>query len=163
LKKKEIAKKQHKIFIDFEASGFGDDGYPISVAWGSKTGEIKYFVISNIFSPDWKFWCEDAEEIHGLSEDFLKAGGVHPLVVCNAMLDDLRGKSVYAQGAGNDRFWLERLMSYSGEKIDHNISILEAVGKTDRQIKLLNYKVSSDFEYHHAKSDVRELIQIFAL
>jgi len=162
---KEIATKKQledRFFLDFEASGLGEESYPISVAWGSKASGIKYFVISSLYSPDWNVWCKYSQKIHGMTQDFVNNEGVHPFIVCNAMLDDLRGKKVYSHGAEFDRYWLDVLMAFSGEMIKHDINIFEVVAKDCVQDDILFCKLHDDLEFHNAKNDVIQLINIFA-
>ena len=62
-----------RVFLDFEASSLGKNGYPIEVAWVFEDGDSESFLISPIGR--WTGWDAAAEAIHGISREQLAAEG----------------------------------------------------------------------------------------
>lgn len=142
------------IFIDFEASSLGEESFPISVAWGSNEHDIEYHLINPAPVCDWDDWDDGSEFLHELTREKLEREGSHPLLVCNRLLK-LRNQIIFSdEGFDFDRFWLERLMSWAGEKISHGIAIKKGLFCVDD-----SDWYDLDLAPHNAKNDVIRMIR----
>lgn len=96
------------IILDFEASGLHPESYPIQVGWFDViTGEQDGFYITP--APTWTYWDCNAQDVHGISRDFLVANGIDATEGAERLNARLAGKSVYSDAAGFDGYWLEEL------------------------------------------------------
>ena len=98
-------------FIDFEASGFGPDSYPIAVAWNDSYSVIHRVMINPAFVPTWTHWEAQAESVHGMSRERLAEEGVHPLEAARLLTRDLRRMRVFSDAPTFDGQWLDRLFA----------------------------------------------------
>lgn len=101
--------------LDAEASGLGDDSYPIEIGFivageptDSPAVSTSSFLINPALAPDWTAWDEIAESHHQIAREDL-VQGVSPDVAANILNDRLRGKVVLVDSLEWDRFWLGRL------------------------------------------------------
>jgi hypothetical protein len=110
-------------FIDLEASGLGQDSYPIAVAWSLPSGNIHRFLIR----PDarWQHWDDEAEQIHGIDRDRLQRNGWETSYVRQRLHEDLADRTVYSDAARFDELWLERLFALIDEPIPFTIGEVE--------------------------------------
>ena len=95
------------VVIDFEASGFGADSYPIEVGYIRSGGERYCTLIRPEIS--WTHWDRRAEAVHGLHRDLLVARGLSPVEVCAQLNRELEGLTVYSDAWNHDLCWLHRL------------------------------------------------------
>ena len=98
--------------IDFEASGFGIESYPIEVGVALSSGQ-KYCALIKPAS-HWTYWDQKAEHVHGLSVEDLRAHGKPINVVArelNALLGDC---TLYSDGWVVDKSWLSKLFYHCG-------------------------------------------------
>ena len=100
-------------FIDFEASGFGPDSYPIAVAWNDPDSVIHRALINPTFIPTWTHWDDQSQSIHGLSRKRLAEEGLHPVEVARRLTRDLARMRVFSDAPVFDGQWLERLFTAS--------------------------------------------------
>ncbi len=104
-------------FIDFEASGFGEDSYPIEVAWNGAGGTVESHLIKPDTIKSWTYWDKDAEvDAHRISRDILSQLGTSPKTIALRMNDSLAGQVLYSDAPQFDGFWLARLY----EEVDLN-------------------------------------------
>jgi hypothetical protein len=96
-------------FIDIEASGFGPRSYPIEVAWSDESGEIHRCLIDPTPVPEWDFWSDDAERVHGIDRERLRRNGWPPDYVATRLEEALAGKTVYSDAPDYDALWFGRL------------------------------------------------------
>ncbi len=105
-----MADLRYPLFIDFEASGFGEDSYPIEVAWNSAGGAVESYLINCDCIADWTYWDPAAErDAHQISQDHLERLGDPPSVVANRMNERLAGLVLYSDAPDFDGLWLSRL------------------------------------------------------
>lgn len=116
--------------IDFEASGFGEDSYPIEVGVVLANGE-KYCALIKPASR-WEFWDEQAEQVHGLSREVLYEHGKPIQVVAAELNAFLAGRVVYSDGWVVDKSWLSRLSYDSGIQPSFYLSPLETILKEEQ-------------------------------
>lgn len=101
---------KYPLFIDFEASGFGEDSYPIEVAWNSAGGAVESYLINTDCIADWIYWDPDAEcDAHQISQDHLERLGDPPSIVAQRMNERLAGQVIYSDAVEFDDFWMKRL------------------------------------------------------
>ncbi len=113
-------------FIDIEASGFGPESWPVSVAWSDSAGVISTLLIRP--EPGWIHWDHHAELVHGLDRDHLVRQG-HPVaVVATRLADDLKGTLAFSDAPEFDGGWLETLYRAIGSpvpfRLDHADDLL---------------------------------------
>lgn len=100
------------VVMDFEASGFGADSYPIEVGYIRARGERFCTLIRP--EPDWTHWDRRAEAVHGLHRDLIMARGLPAREVCRRLNEDLKGLIVYSDAWNHDLCWLHRLYDPAG-------------------------------------------------
>ncbi len=98
---------QVPIIIDFEASGFGKDSYPIEVGFVGETGNGWCSLIKP--ENDWRHWDRNAAEVHHISRDILLLHGKSCIEVAEHLNHSLEGCIVYTDGWMNDYIWMARL------------------------------------------------------
>jgi hypothetical protein len=147
--------------IDIEASGLHSDSYPIEVAV-HVDGVMHVWLIKPL--PEWQYWDEIAEELHGLSREHLSRVGV-PAAVVAAELNRVlapHGGVVYSDAAPWDGDWLGRLYDSTG--VPHEVQVrpiedLLGPGGADRfEEARANLALASAQPLHRAAPDV-ELIR----
>ena len=93
--------------IDIEASGFGPRSYPIEVGVAMPDGSRHCYLVQP--EPEWTFWSEEAERIHGIPRQQLQEFG-HPVGEVARLLNRLlAGATVYSDAWGHDLSWLGKL------------------------------------------------------
>lgn len=150
--------------IDFEASGFGEDSYPIEVGVVLANGD-KYCALIKPASK-WLFWDEQAEQIHGLSRELLVEHGKPIQLVAAELNAFLAGRVVYSDGWVVDKAWLSRLSYDSGIQPSFYLSPLEMILK-EEQMEIwsqIKPEVIADLalQRHRASSDALIVQETFA-
>lgn len=100
------------VFLDFEASSLGRQGYPIEVAWVFASGEEESHLIRPAAS--WTDWDAKAGRIHGISREQLKSEGTPLEDVAQRMVSVLTGRSLYATAPSWDGKWMSKLLRAAG-------------------------------------------------
>jgi hypothetical protein len=116
--------------IDFEASGFGFDSYPIEVGVILDTGQ-KY---CSLIKPanDWLHWDRKAEKIHGLCLETVHAHG-KPISTVTTELNAFIGeRTVFSDGWVVDKAWLSKLYYRCGMIPSFLLSPLEMILKEEQ-------------------------------
>lgn len=116
--------------IDFEASGFGADSYPIEVGVVLADGQKYCALIKPLMG--WHFWSAEAERIHGLSREMLIQHGKPVRVVINELNAFLGNQVAYSDGWVVDKPWLSRLYYGSGVEPSFFLSPLEMILKEEQ-------------------------------
>lgn len=126
-------------FIDVEASGFGPESWPASVAWCDNTGAIRKHLISPRGVAAWTHWDPRAEAVHGLDREMLERAGLPPAEVVARLDRDFDGALAFSDAPEFDASWLGRLYAAAGRpmgfRIDHADDLL--VGATLRPGEML--------------------------
>ena len=113
------------LIIDIEASGFGDDSYPIEVGVALDDGE-KY---CTLIAPDpcWTHWDKEAEDIHHVTREMLEVHG-SPIDDVAAQLNKLlAGKTLFTDGWVVDKPWLITLFHAARRQMQFSVSPLEMI------------------------------------
>lgn len=150
--------------VDFEASGFGEDSYPIEVGVVLSNGD-KYCALIKPAS-QWGFWDKQAEQIHGLSRELLYEYGKPIQVVAAELNMFLAGRVVYSDGWVVDKAWLSRLSYDSGIQPSFFLSPLEMILK-EEQMEIwsqIKREVIDELalQRHRASSDALIVQETFA-
>ena len=111
--------------IDIEASGFGNESYPIEIGVALEGGAKYCALIAP--APAWTHWDDEAEKVHHVSRDMLKSHGKNVQVVTQQLNNLLSGKVLYSDGWVVDYPWLIRLFSAAGNSMDFRVSPLELI------------------------------------
>src|SRR4051794_22886002 len=100
------------VFLDFEASSLGKQGYPIEVAWVFASGEEESYLIR----PDesWTDWDVKAANIHRISREQLRSEGTPLDDIAKRMVSVLTGRKLYASAPSWDGKWLSKLLRAAG-------------------------------------------------
>jgi hypothetical protein len=108
-------------------------GYPIEVGVVLSNGQ-RY---SRLIKPmtDWTFWCEEAENVHGIERSTLEKQGLTIDVVATELNQLLKGKKIYSDCWVVDKPWLEKLFVASRIKPQFSLSPIEAI-LPDQQMAL---------------------------
>lgn len=122
--------------IDFEASGFGGNGYPIEVGYILGDGRRYCTLIEPI--PSWTHWDAGAAAVHRIARAALFTHGRKIPEVCARLDADLGGDVVYSDAWSFDYTWLHTLYAAIGRRPTFRVESLR---------KLLS---ESDAENWHA-------------
>lgn len=147
------------ICIDLEASGLAAESYPIEIAWKcSRSGAGDSFLINPDSVPEWGYWDEFAEEVHGIEPEQLRQQGISAEAACARLNQALAGQQVVSDACEYDGFWLRRLFDACGLQPSFRLVGLEAVLAAEEweQYQLI---ARSQFRRHRALADVEALIE----
>jgi hypothetical protein len=111
--------------LDFEASGFGPDSYPIEVGYSLVSGERFCALIRPHES--WDFWDFGAEAVHGISRGLLQTRGSDVRQVCRELNRRLQGRTLYSDAWVVDKNWCNRLFETAGMLPAFHLSAIENV------------------------------------
>jgi hypothetical protein len=101
-----------RVFVDFEASSLGGDGYPIEIGWAAEDGACEAHLIRP--APGWTDWDALAEAVHGISRERLAADGEAPETVARRTLEALQGHALFASAPSWDGKWMSVLLRAGG-------------------------------------------------
>lgn len=119
--------------LDFEASGFGGESYPIEVGVVTSTGEFYCVLIKP--EHNWSHWCKRAAKVHRIPRHRLVRVGKPVREVCNELNQLLEGSKIYSDGWTHDKTWLNRLYQAVGMSPSFVLSPIEAIA-CDEQLNL---------------------------
>lgn len=147
------------IIMDVEASGLGDDSYPIEVAWQHRFDPTEFdtFLIKPALS--WHYWDAYAEDhIHHIARKTLASDGITAVEAAKRLNASLHGKTVYTDAPHYDRRWIATLFRTAG--IEQTFTIQDVLlfvppdkeGTYHRRFNLTPVR-------HRALDDVRQIIK----
>jgi hypothetical protein len=111
--------------LDIEASGFGYDSYPIEVGLVRSDGDRYCALIQP--HDDWTYWSDQAEQIHGITMDMLKAKGKPVATVSSELNAFLSGETCYSDAWVQDKAWLSKLFFSAKVSMGFTLSPLESL------------------------------------
>lgn len=111
--------------LDLEASGFGDESYPIEVGVVLPDGRKYCSLITP--RPEWTHWDEGAAAVHGITRAMLASRGRPPRAVAEELNALVGGGSVYSDGWVVDSAWLTKLYFAAGLAPCFRLSALEMI------------------------------------
>ncbi len=149
--------------MDFEASGFGVESYPIEVGFCLSTHERFCVLIKP--APKWTHWDKSAEAVHGISRKLLQDKGREASLVCEELNRRLSGRTLYSDAWVADKVWLNRLFEAGRMQPKFHLCAIENIqtecqyGVWDRvRDRLLK---ESTFARHRASSDAEFIQRLF--
>lgn len=149
--------------LDFEASGFGPDSYPVEVGFSLVSGERFCSLIRPHES--WNYWDFRAEAIHGISRGLLLTRGNDVRQVCRELNQRLQGRTLYSDAWVVDKDWCNRLFEAAGMLPSFHLSALENVQSECQYLiwdevrdKLLQ---DAQMHRHRASADAEFIQKVF--
>nr|WP_136250664.1 hypothetical protein [Ningiella ruwaisensis] len=149
--------------IDVEASGFGAQSYPIEIGIALPNGQ-RFCKLIRPF-PQWQYWDDKAQAVHGICYADLLAYGEDPIAVCLALNAHAKDMTLYSDAWVVDHPWIVKLFAQAAVRMEFSISSLEMV-LSEPQIALWDDEKLSVIENcglkrHRASSDAFIIQQTF--
>jgi hypothetical protein len=145
--------------LDIEASGFGQDSYPIEVGFVLPDGESFCCLIRP--APGWTHWDAEAEQVHHISQETVRVLGRDAREVARLLNDRLRGLTLYCDGWAHDYAWLNTLFEAVGMqpsfKLDNLRGLLTEREATDWADAKQQIAAEMGLRRHRASSDAKLL------
>lgn len=168
-----------RIFLDFEASSLGRDGYPIEIGWAAEDGSSEACLIRP--APEWTDWDPAAERVHGLTRERLCLEGAPHDEVARRALDVLAGHRLFVSAPSWDGKWMSVLLRAAGlprhalRLLDsdeaHREAVREALGDLVHEddfdalaagmIETARLGVQVDPPQHRALADARTELEVW--
>lgn len=149
--------------LDFEASGFGPNSYPIEVGYSLSNGERFCTLIKPI--PKWQHWDSNAEQLHGISRELLMDVGLEVSEVCSILNQRLEGKVLYSDAWVVDKTWCDRLYDAAAMYPAFQMSAIEHIQSECQHFmwdkvrkKLL---LETQQQRHRASADAQFIQEVF--
>lgn len=150
--------------IDVEASGLDWESYPIEIAV-LVGGEMHSWLIAP--EPEWTYWDEVAEGLHGISRQELLERGRRAAEVAeelNGVLEASDGL-LYSDAARWDEAWVHTLFDAAGARpMFHILPIEELLSAEQRAVfeqSLEALAASGQYRRHRAEPDVRMIQEAY--
>jgi hypothetical protein len=137
---------QAPIIIDFEASGFGKDSYPIEVGFVGEEGKGWCSLIKP--EDDWQHWDRDAAQMHHISREILLQHGNPCAFVADRLNHFLNGQTVYTDGWAHDYIWMARLFDAARTNPHFHLEDLRRVLTPEQESRWYATKASVLQELH---------------
>ena len=150
--------------LDVEASGFGDESYPIEVGYCLASGE-KFCVLIKPLK-EWCYWDERAEALHGISRTSLNEAGQSVRQVAATLNEKLEGLTLYSDAWAFDKRWLNLIHAASNIPAAYEVRAIEHI-QTECQhhcwdaVRHQVMKAHSG-ERHRASTDAELIQSVFA-
>lgn len=143
------------IIMDFEASGFSDQSYPIEVGYFENSAHLYCSLIKPL--DHWAHWSQEAEHVHGLQRELLLKRGRPVRIVAQELNARLSGRTVFSDGWAVDSSWCRKLFNEARISPTFHLSPIEMImteGMIDiwdatkanviEELKLQRHRASSD-------------------
>jgi hypothetical protein len=158
------AMQSRPTIIDIEASGMGNDSYPIEIGVMLSNGHSYCALIYP--DADWRHWDQQAEALHGISRETLLTNGKAIAQIAAELNELLADQTVYCDGWVVDKPWLTQLFQKSGAKPKFSLSALEMILK-EPQMEIwaqTKAQVMQDLALtrHRASADARIIQETYA-
>jgi hypothetical protein len=145
--------------MDIEASGFGQDSYPIEVGFVLPNGETFCSLIRP--APGWTHWDDAAERLHHISREAVRLHGRDVREVAQVLNDRLHGLTLYCDGWAHDYVWLNVLFEAAGLSPSFKLDNLRAL-LSEREAAfwgIVKKQVATEMrlQRHRASSDAKVL------
>jgi len=141
--------------LDFEASGFGSESYPIEVGVVADSGERYCALIQP--KVGWNHWSKDAAQVHRIPRTRLVEYGKPVTEVCEDLNRLLSGTTVYCDAWSHDNVWMIKLFHAAAMPPAFRLSPIEAIAselqlslwddtkiRVQRNLGVLRHRASSD-------------------
>lgn len=143
------------ITLDFEASGIGENSYPIEVGVSLTDGSTWCTLIKPLSS--WQHWDSSAEKVHGISQEDLSLNGKAPLFVAKQLNNLLENMIVYSDCVVLDAIWLRKLYDAANIHLRFKLVDMMYIMDEERYDKLLATKKAIaknlQLDRHRASND----------
>jgi len=145
--------------LDIEASGFGQDSYPIEIGFVLPDGEAFCCLIRP--APGWTHWDPSAESLHRITQEAVRLHGRDVHDVALLLNKRLQGLTLYCDGWAHDYVWLNVLFEAAGLTPSFKLDNLRAL-LTDREASfwaIVKNQVATELRLkrHRASSDAKIL------
>jgi len=153
------------VFIDFEASGLGRDGWPIEIgcAWISDGApRVRASLIRP--RPDWPMaaWSAESAAIHGITLAMLAAAPEADAVVA-AFAPVLADATLVSDAPAFDQRWLDALLGRPGPRVrDFHVVAHELLGGSANALDWVYETLARTHAPHRAGPDARRLAKAMA-
>lgn len=143
----------YKYFIDFEASGLGDDGYPIEVgvAWDGGSFESLITPIEK-----WTYWNSQAQKTHGISRRKLEKEGRPAIEVAEELNKLFKGQTLWCDSKF-DVWWCDVFFEAVGIEQKFEVKNIAKSLPTELWERLLVEVPPRDQVKHRALEDALDL------
>jgi len=145
--------------MDIEASGFGQDSYPIEVGFVLPDAETFCSLIRP--APGWTHWDDAAERLHRISQETVRVHGRDAREVAQELNERLHGLTLYCDGWAHDYVWLNVLFEAAGMSPSFKLDNLRTL-LTEREAAfwgVVKKQVTTEMrlQRHRASSDAKVL------
>ena len=149
--------------IDFEASGFGAESYPVEVGIVTSDGERYCSMIRP--HKKWRFWDSTAEAVHGISRELLEEKGRPITEICHELNAFANNSVLYSDAWVHDKPWLIKLFQFGAVDMEFSLSPIEAI-VTEEQLEIWDevkerIAETSNFIRHRASNDALIIQQTY--
>ena len=127
------ARREFPSIMDIEASGFGNQSYPIEIGVVASSGARYCSLIRP--EPEWTHWCKDAASIHCIPRRSLLLRGAPIREVASELNEFLKDSTVYSDGWSHDKTWLIKLFYAANMPPTFRLSPIEAI-TSDEQLAI---------------------------
>jgi hypothetical protein len=117
--------------LDFEASGFGYESYPIEVGVALTNGERFCTLIQPLEA--WEHWDENAQRVHNIARQDLYRFGLPVTDVCARLNQLLAEQTAYCDGWVVDKPWLIKLFDAASMAPSFSLSPIESIQSAGQQ------------------------------
>lgn len=145
--------KRQVLILDCEASGLGDESYPISIGICGHETQPWYWMISPM--EGWDYWDDVAETIHGIEKEYLHEYGRDAFLVARDMNALFRGMTLYCDSPW-DEFWIKKLFEDCGVLMSFSLVWLQKT-LTEKECEAYSQWVESAPMTHHPVDDARRI------
>jgi len=128
--------------IDVESTGLNKGSMPIQLAWTDCDGEYISVFIKYEDSLIERIWEEEAEEVHGISKEFLNKYGVSPIKACEVINESVSGEELYSDAIEMDSKWVLGLFELSNCDMQFTLNdvFAEHISTKTRDGALFNFE-----------------------
>lgn len=149
--------------LDFEASGLHQTSYPIEVAIYLR-GKVHCWLIQP--QPDWLYWCETAESMHGITRAEIETHGQGVGIVAQELIQAVKSVgAIYTDAVKWDQFWLDRLFDAANLDISLELKSIFSLLTSRQADNFVQRKdelaESGRFRHHRAGEDVKMIFEAY--
>lgn len=147
----------HAIILDVEASGLGDNSFPIEIGWVNRFNRRDNDSFLLCPDPSWTFWDDYAEEtIHRISRACLLEEGIDVVNACHRLNNSLKGQRILSDAAQTDRFWIQKLFSCADIQCEFSIGSIYELIPGDKA-DVFQRRLKKENVPHRALEDARAI------
>lgn len=134
----------YPVFIDIELSTPDEGGYPTSIVWSLKDGQMKSVIICP--DDDWNPWENTDGDVD--IQHLFDQGVTGPDII-REMNDDLDGQTVFVDGLDNDEQTLELFYETYGETLSFEVAPISKLfqKKSMEQLLALQVEIASQHQF----------------